>query len=112
RALFERWLEWDTSELPGGCLFIAAASEFDDEPGPVHDELVRNQLDLGDTIARVFRSGIDEGHFRADADPEQFAFDLQGILLGYHQFSRLLADPLAEQRARGALDALLATARP
>jgi AcrR family transcriptional regulator len=112
RALFERWLDWDTSELPGGCVFVAAASEFDDEPGAVHDELARGQRDLADTVARVFRSGIDEGHFRADVDPEQFAFALQGILLGYHQFSRLLADPLAAQRARRALDALLDAARP
>jgi AcrR family transcriptional regulator len=112
RALFERWLEWATTELPGGCLFVAAAAEFDDVRGPVRDELVRSQLELVDTIARVFRSGIDEGHFRNDADPEQFAFDLLSVLLGFHHFSRLLADPLATQRARRALDTLLDAARP
>jgi AcrR family transcriptional regulator len=112
RALFENWLEWDTSALPGGCLFVAASVEFDDDPGPVHDELVRNQLDLGETIARVFHSGIAEGHFREDADPEQFAFALQGVLLGFHLHSRLLANPLAAQRARQALDALLDAVRP
>ena len=112
RALFENWLEWDTSALPGGCLFVAAAVEFDDEPGAVRDELVRNQVDLGETIARVFRSGITERHFRDDADPEQFAFQMHGILLAFHQHSRLLGDPLATQRARRALDALLDAARP
>src|SRR5712691_7251134 len=36
RALFERWLEWDQSgALPGGCVFVAAATELDDRPGPV-----------------------------------------------------------------------------
>jgi AcrR family transcriptional regulator len=112
RALFERWLEWDTSELPGGCVFVAAAAEFDDKPGPVRDEIVRSQLDLSDTITRVFRTGIDEGHFRSDADAEQFAFDLKGIWLAFHQYSRLIADPLAADRARRALDALLDAARP
>lgn len=112
RALFENWLEWDTSVLPGGCLFVAAAVEFDDEPGAVRDELVRNQVDLGETIARVFRGGITEGHFRHDADPEQFAFHMHGILLAFHQHSRLLSDPLAAQRARRALDTLLDAARP
>ena len=111
-ALFDGWMQWDTNVLPGGCLFVAAASEFDDEPGPVHDEVVRNQLDLVETVARVFRSGIVEGHFRQDADPEQFAFDMDGILLGYHIYSRLLRDPLAAQRARGAVEALLQSARP
>ena len=112
RALFENWLEWNTSVLPGGCLFVAAAVEFDDEPGAVRDELVHNQVDLGETIARVFRGGITEGHFRPDADPEQFAFHMHGILLGFHQHSRLLNDPLAAQRARRALDTLLDAARP
>ncbi len=112
RALFENWLEWDTNVLPGGCLFVAAAVEFDDEPGAVRDELVRNQVDLDETIARVFRSGITERHFRNDTDPEQFAFQMHGILLAFHQHSRLLGDPLAAQRARRALDALLDAARP
>jgi AcrR family transcriptional regulator len=112
RALFENWLEWDTSALPGGCLFVAAAAEFDAQPGAVRDELVRNQVDLAETIARIFRSGIAEGHFRQDADPEQFAFEMHGILLTFHQHSRLLGDPLAAQRARRALDALLDAARP
>jgi AcrR family transcriptional regulator len=111
RALFENWLKWDTSALPGGCLFVAAAAEFDDQPGPVRDELVRNQVDLAEAIARILRSGITEGHFRPDADPEQFTFDLQGILLSFHQHSRLLGDPLAGQRARRALDALIDAAR-
>ena len=97
--------------LPGGCLFVAAAVEFDDEPGAVRDELVRNQADLDKTIARVFRGGITARHFRDDADPEQFAFHMHGILLAFHQHSRL-GDPLASQRARRALDALLDAARP
>jgi AcrR family transcriptional regulator len=112
RALFENWLEWDTNVLPGGCLFVAAAVEFDDEPGAVRDELVRNQVDLDETIARIFRGGISERHFGADADPEQFAFQMHGILLAFHQHSRLLGDPLAAQRARRALDALLDASRP
>ncbi|HXI20661.1 MAG TPA: hypothetical protein VNH46_06230, partial [Gemmatimonadales bacterium] len=38
RALFERWLAWDRDGLlPGGCVFVAAASELDDRPGPVRD---------------------------------------------------------------------------
>ena len=112
RALFENWLDWDTNVLPGGCLFVAAAVEFDDEPGAVREELVRNQVDLDETIARVFRGGISERHFRDDADPEQFAFQMHGILLAFHQHSRLLGDPLAAERARRALNALLDAARP
>ena len=109
RELFERWLVWDSR--PGGCLFVAAQMELDDQPGPVRDRLVSDQRDWMDTIAQVFRSGIREGDFRADADPEQFASDLNGVMLGYHANSRLLADPRALDRARTAFERLLADAR-
>ena len=34
RALFYNWFHWSrSSELPGGCFFIAASSELDDQPG-------------------------------------------------------------------------------
>jgi AcrR family transcriptional regulator len=108
RDLFERWLEWDSAE--GGCPLVAATFELDDQPGPVRERLVRIQRDWADTLATVFTSGIGEGHFRPDADPRQFAQDIQGVMLSYHMASRLLADRSAADRARRALDALLATA--
>jgi AcrR family transcriptional regulator len=112
RALFERWLEWENSDpLPGGCLFVAASTELDDKPGPAREQLVRSQKDWLDVIATCFRSGIREGHFRSDADPDQFAHDLQGVILAYHHASRLLSDPKAEKRARAAFESLLGLAR-
>jgi AcrR family transcriptional regulator len=108
RDLFERWLAWDSVE--GGCPLVAASFELDDQPGPVREHLVRVQRDWADTLATVFTSGIGEGHFRPDADPRQFAQDLQGVMLAYHMASRLLADGDAAARARRALDTLLATA--
>jgi AcrR family transcriptional regulator len=110
RDLFERWLEWDSR--PGGCLFVAAQMELDDQPGPVRDRLVSDQRDWIDTIAQVFRSGVTEGHFAADADPEQFASDLNGVMLGYHSNNRFFGDPKARDRARFAFERLLDAARP
>ena len=111
RELFRRWLAWDTDALPGGCLFVAASAEFDDQPGPVRDRLVKDQRDWLETIAQVFRTGVSEGHFRRDADPEQFAYDLHGVMLAYHHASRLLGDPDAAARAARAVEALLSSAR-
>ena len=112
RALFEHWLKWCSgSALPGGCLFFAAAAELDDQPGPVRDHLVRNQRDLQDSVAQIFRTGIKEGAFRADADADQFANDLQSVMLGYSYNCRLLKDPQSEARARRAFDALLDAVR-
>jgi AcrR family transcriptional regulator len=108
RALFELWLEWDSVE--GGCPLVAAAFELDDQPGPARERLVRDQRDWTDTIAMIFTGGITEGHFRPDADPRQFAQDVEGVMLAYHFASRLLSDPMATERARRAFDALLAVA--
>jgi AcrR family transcriptional regulator len=108
RALFENWLEWDSAE--GGCPLVAASFELDDQPGPLRDRLVSIQRDWADTLAMVFTGGITEGQFRPDADPRQFAQDMEGVMLAYHLTSRLLSDPGAAARARAALDALLAAA--
>lgn len=111
RELFEHWLGWCRGDvLDGGCVFTAAAAEFDDQPGPVRDFLASDEMDLADTVAQVFRTAITEGHFRADADPEQFAQDLHGVLLAYIHVARLLDDPMAEQRARRAFEALVTAA--
>lgn len=109
RALFERWVAWDAA--PGGCPFVAAAMELDDQPGPVRERLVRIQRDWFDVIATVAATGVGTGEFRADLDPRQFAQDLTGVMLAFHVTDRLLGDPLAQDRARHALDALLAAAR-
>jgi len=107
RALFDHWLAWAQTMPRQGCVFVAAATEFDDQPGPVRDHLVQSQKDWLDTIANCFRTGVTEGHFRADADPHQFAQDLYGIMLAFHHAARLLEDPAAEGRARKAFEALL-----
>ncbi|TCM45120.1 TetR/AcrR family transcriptional regulator [Kribbella sp. VKM Ac-2568] len=114
RELFDRKLRWDSGDLslPGGCFFASVSAELDDAPpGPVRDRLVQVELDYADTLATVFRTGISEGQFRADADPEQYAFDIRGVLLSCHHASRLLADPKAQDRARTAFEALIRAAK-
>ena len=105
RELFERWMEWDSR--PGGCPFIAAATEFDDQPGAIRDRVVSDMRDLFDMVRTVFRTGVAEGQFRADADADQFTQDFYGVILAAHHALRLLGDGQAQQRARRALDALL-----
>ena len=108
RALLERWLDWERDvALPGGCVFVAATAELDDRPGPVRDRLVELQREWITVLATSFRKGIEAGAFRANADPEQFAQDLYGIMLALHFHRRLMRDAGAEARARRAFDTLL-----
>jgi AcrR family transcriptional regulator len=112
RALFERWLRWPQAvPQPGGCLFIAAAAELDDRPGPVRDRLAELQRQWLDTIAGAVRLAKREGHFRRSTDPDQFAFELDGITLAFHHASRLVRDSRAAARAGTAFERLLAASR-
>lgn len=111
RELFERWLASGLERAPGGCLFVKASTELDEQVGPVRDQLVRDHRDLYAAVAKVFRTGITTGEFRPDADPVQFAVDLDGVLLAFYHWHRLLDDDLAATRARRSFEALLTAAR-
>lgn len=112
RTLFQRWLRWEDNELTGGCLFIAAAAEFDDRPGPVRDRLVGHLRDVLGAIARAAQITKEEGHFREDLDVEQFRYDFWGILLSYQHFRRLLQVPEAQDYAHRAFERLIQNATP
>jgi AcrR family transcriptional regulator len=113
RSMFERWLEWAKATFqPGGCIFLAAAIELDDRPGPVRDWLVADQHKLLAGIRRHATAAVDAGQFRSDLNTAQFSFQYFSIYLGYHHFQRLLTAPEAEQWARQALDNLCQSARP
>src|SRR3546814_6074298 len=108
-ALFRRWLDWTqhNADLPGGCLFVALAAEIDDKVGPVRDQLADLQRQWQAMLARSAQIAIQEGHFRADLDPKQFAFEMQAIVLGLNFSRRLLQDPAAIRRAEDAFTGLL-----
>ena len=105
RALFSLWLGWEQHDsMPGGCVFVHAAFEWDDKEGPVRDAVAAFQREW-----MAFLAGAAE---RASIpNPEQFAFQMLGIILGYYWSKRLLRDPDAKSRAIGAFESLLEAAR-
>jgi AcrR family transcriptional regulator len=112
RALFEGWLGWAHHEsLPGGCVFLHAAAELDDRPGPVRDMLVTQQQRWLDTLAKAVRLTVEAGQFRADLNPELVAFQIYGIVLGYYHSARLFRNPSAKAYAQAAFESVMAMAR-
>ncbi|PYQ02810.1 MAG: TetR family transcriptional regulator [Acidobacteria bacterium] len=111
RALFERWIEWPRSSGLAGCMFVALATELDDQPGPVRERLVQSQKDWLDVIANCVRTAVVEGDFRKEVDPEQFAHELYGIMLANHHAVRLLRDRKGVERTRRGFERLLEDAR-
>jgi AcrR family transcriptional regulator len=109
RALFERWLEWTiASGLPGGCIMISAANEYDDRPGAIRDAVIANQHRGNAITQKAVRLAIEEGHLRPQTDPEQIGFEMLGIMLASHNHRRLLGDKDARKRAWKAFDELIA----
>ena len=112
RGLFEGWMTWtERAELEGGCLLASSPWEFDDRPGPVRDLLESTLAELHTTLGRAAEISVGQGHFKADLDIEQFAFELHAIMLGYHIQKRLFRREAATKRARNAFERLLRDAR-
>jgi AcrR family transcriptional regulator len=108
-SLFERWLVWEqqVDMMPGGCIFMAASAELDDQPGPARDQLVASQRDWQETIAQAVRIAKREGHFHANVDEAQFTYELYGIMSSFYYHRRLMRDEGAERRAHKAFARLL-----
>ncbi len=108
RALFERWLDWTIeSGLPGGCIMISTAIEYDDRPGPIRDAAIENQHRGNAITQKAVRLAIEEGHLIPGTEPEQISFEMLGIVLASHNHRRLLGDKEARKRALTAFDQLI-----
>jgi AcrR family transcriptional regulator len=109
RSLFEGWLDWSQSSgLPGGCIMISAANEYDDRPGAIRNAVIEYQHRGNAISKKAVRLAIEEGHLRPDTDPEQIAFEMLGIVLASHNHRRLLGDREARKRALTAFEQLVA----
>lgn len=111
--IFQRWLNWTVSaQLPGGCLFAAGATEFDDRPGPVREALAGGLRQWRSTLIETVHQAVQLGQLRADVNAEQFVFELYGILLAAHNDGRLLGDSRAGAHAEQAFARLVSTSLP
>lgn len=106
RAIFENWLNW-AERNEGGCLFVTAAVELDDRNGSAREFLVAQQRSWLDALASQAAHAARTGELKPDLDAEQFAFEMYGIYLGFHNARRLQRDADAGRRARAAFETLV-----
>jgi AcrR family transcriptional regulator len=109
RAIFGHWLEHTAVEAASACIWISGATEYDDRPGPVRDELVGMVRSWQRELVRAIQQAIETGELRADTDPSDLVFDLYGVILVLHHDARLLDSPDALTRARRAFERLVST---
>ena len=112
RAIVANWFDWVRHSDDGGCLFLAAASEFDDRPGPVRDRVLRHEADWRDQLARAAQLAIDNGELAADTEPMQLAFELYGLALALHHDAGLTGYVTAAERSQRAFERLIRSYSP
>ena len=105
-VVFDNWLQWIERSGLKACPMLAANTEFDDRPGPMRDAVVQHMQRLNVEIMRGVQMAMDTGEFATDTDPEQFAFELFGIISSCYRSRNLFDDAKANLRARKAFDRL------
>ena len=107
RAILENWLKLLALEIEQGCLMISGSIEYDDRPGAMRDEVVGLIRGWTAELLRAIEDARASGELRADVDAGQLAFEIYGLMLGYHQSARLLRATDSSRRARAGLERLL-----
>lgn len=108
RALFSNWMKRVAVEIQSGCIFISGAVEFDDRPGPVRDALATSVKVWLEAMYRAVVQAKEEGHLKEDADEEQMAFEIHGLILALHYEARFLQNPNSIGRADKGFENVLA----
>jgi AcrR family transcriptional regulator len=67
--------------FPGGCFFAGAALEMGTRPGPVKEAVAGFQAGFVDLLRGFAAAAIEQHELRADEDPDQLAFELNGVIL-------------------------------
>ena len=107
RALFANWMKRVAVEIQSGCIFISGAVEFDDRPGPVRDALASSVKAWLAAMYRAVVQAKEEGQLQADADEQQMAFEIHGLILALHYEARFLQKPGAVLRAHKGFENIL-----
>jgi AcrR family transcriptional regulator len=108
RALFGNWMKRVAVEIQSGCIFISGAVEFDDRPGPVRDALASSVQTWLNAMFRAVVLAKQCGHLLPDADEQQMAFEIHGLILALHYEARFLKNPGSIERANQGFANILA----
>ena len=66
--------------FPGGCFMASVALEMGDRPGPVSDLITAFQSQFGALLRDFAAAALAQGELPGSEDPDQLAFELNGII--------------------------------
>jgi AcrR family transcriptional regulator len=93
--------------FPGGCFWTAASTEYDARRGALHAQVQEGLKRWRNVLRSEVRTAVAHGELSADTDPDQLAFELQGLAMGLNQAVQLFGDRRAPARARRAVRRIL-----
>ena len=107
RAIMAAWFDWALHKEDGGCIFLAAAAEYDDQPGPLRDRVIQHVARWRAELARSISLAIESGELFADTEPAQLAFELYALALVVHHDAGLFGYEAAVERGMRAYQRLI-----
>jgi AcrR family transcriptional regulator len=97
--------------FPGGCFFTVAAADVGTRVGAVRNAVAAQQRDWIDLLEQLASKAMDVGELDAGVEPAQLAFELNAVLVAASTTFILQGDAVVFDRARAAVDRLLAPPR-
>lgn len=110
RAIMHNWFEWIRGNT-GGCVLLGSVTEYDDRPGPLHDQVLDNERRWRGILRRAVELAIQAGHLRP-GDVDQYAFELYAIPLVVHHKAGLFGYELARSHGEAAAERWFAANAP
>lgn len=109
-ALLEQWRGYATAPLfAGGCFRVANLAHFDSRPGPIRDELLRDQHLWIEAIAGELRNAVAAGEI-TELDVKLAAFEIDALLCAANTALRL-GDDDAMGKVHRIVEGMLTSAR-
>jgi AcrR family transcriptional regulator len=102
RAIMRHWLDWVRNNS-AGCVLLGSVTEYDDRPGPLREQVLRNERRWRDELGRAIQLAIDCGHLRR-GDIGQYVFELYAIPLAVHYEAGLFGAELARRHGDLAIE--------
>jgi AcrR family transcriptional regulator len=102
-ALVQTWMGYVGGDVfEGGCLFMEAAAEFDNRPGPVRDLIAETMGMWLDRLTEEAERALARGELEPETDPARLAWELHAFGLGLNWDRQLNGSAAALERARTA----------
>ncbi|MGI5131241.1 TetR/AcrR family transcriptional regulator [Pseudonocardia sp. CA-107938] len=102
RAVCEAWISY-LERAPGGCFFMATATEFDGRDGPVRDAVAHaDALWQRELRVSIWRA-VNSAELPPDTDIDQLLYEIVATMLALNHYLQLRGDRGAPARARRAL---------